>query len=149
MLRRFGILLLGVVTLVGSALFLPLQLHHSSKGETASRVPRAIPVSPLRASATFIASTPGVWLASILPSGPVAGASDATARAVLAANDSARGDWGVEPFARSKSTATFDGQRWLWHKRVGYGTGDFEAEVEIGPNGTIERVTIQYITQRI
>jgi hypothetical protein len=84
-----------------------------------------------------------------LPSGPVAGAVDATTRAVAAANEAALRDYQVEPFSDAKPSAKFDGRRWSWRKRIGCGPGDFEAEVTIAPSGIVESVTVRYTTQQL
>jgi hypothetical protein len=65
----------------------------------------------------------------------------------MAANGTAFSSYHVEPFADANATATFDGRRWHWRKRVGHGRGDFEAEVTIAPNGTVENATVRYVTQ--
>ena len=75
--------------------------------------------------------------------------ADATTRAVIAANEAARRDYGSEPFTEVKSTATFDGRLWSWRQRIGYGRGDLEATVAITPSGTIESATILFTTQQV
>jgi hypothetical protein len=81
--------------------------------------------------------------------GPVSGAADATARAVLAANSVARRDYSIEPFTGLKPAASFDGQVWSWRNRVAWGHGDFEAEVRIAPDGTTESVEVEFLTQLV
>ena len=100
-------------------------------------------------STSPIVRLPNSRLFPLLHSGPVASAAEATTRAVMAANEAALRDYRVEPFADGKSSASFDGQRWLWRKRIGYGRGDFEAEVSIAPSGLIENVIVRYTTQQL
>jgi hypothetical protein len=92
---------------------------------------------------------PLVRLRPILPIGPVTTARDATARAVIAANDTALRDYHVEPFTDADANATFDGRSWSWRKRVGFGRGDLEAEVRIAQDGTVEEIIVRYMTQQL
>jgi hypothetical protein len=64
----------------------------------------------------------------------------------MVANAIARRDYSVEPFADAKATAIFDGRRWSWRQRVGYGRGDLEAEVTITQDGTVESATVRFTT---
>jgi hypothetical protein len=100
-------------------------------------------------SSTSLLLGPNKNQVTFLPSGPVSGAADATARAVLAANSAARRDYSIEPFTDLKPTASFDGRFWSWRKRVACGHGDFEAEVKIAPDGTIERINVEFLTQQL
>jgi hypothetical protein len=54
--------------------------------------------------------------------GPVSGSLDAASRAAAWANLEL--NEGTEPFKASLAKAVFDGKRWVWRARVGYGQGD-------------------------
>jgi hypothetical protein len=101
-----------------------------------------------RSSPSFVLG-PDWRQVTFLPSGPVSGAADATARAVLAANSAARRDYSLEPFTDLKPMASFDGRVWSWRKRVECGYGDFEAEVRIAPDGTIQSMRVEFLTQQL
>ncbi len=103
--------------------------------------------SPRGVSATSIRLLPVLHGFPRVPIGPVEGAADATARAVILANGAALRDYGFEPFADAKASAIFDGRSWSWRKRIGYGRGDLEAEVSLSPSGTVESVTVRYLVQ--
>lgn len=104
------------------------------------RRPTADPGEPVRLSPPFErASVP-------LPgSGPLADVQDAAMRASLLANAAAQADYGMSPFSADATAARFDGQRWSWRKRVGAGTGDFEADVRMGSDGTVEAINVNWI----
>jgi hypothetical protein len=88
-------------------------------------------------------------VATLAECAPVSGVADATFRAVRAANRAAQPDYSVAPFQVRVREAVFDGRRWSWSQRVGYGTGDLEAEVTIAPNGTIESLIVRVVTSRV
>ena len=104
---------------------------------------------PLGKPAATLVLRPGFRPGPFFPVGPVTGAKDATLRAVLAANSAALRDYRLEPFADPKATASFDGKRWSWRKRVGCGLGDMEAEVSIAPDGTVANIRVEYQTLRL
>ncbi|MEW6304068.1 MAG: hypothetical protein AB1705_11385 [Verrucomicrobiota bacterium] len=123
----------------------------------------SVPLGPLADAApaphSFFTSVPSATSATvagsrmvrskrIAPSGPVADARDATTRAVMVANEAAFNDYRVEPFLDSQKTATFDGNRWIWRQRVGFGKGDLEADVAIASDGTVQSVTVRFTTQQ-
>lgn len=141
-------ILLGLLTLGVAGVFY-WSLLSPRRTSTARPTAPALVALPRGLSATSVVFFPRLQRVPILPFGPVAGAADATSRAVMAANDTALKDYGVEPFADAQATAIFDGRRWSWRKRVGCGRGDFEAEVTIAPGGTVESVTVRYTTQQL
>jgi hypothetical protein len=63
--------------------------------------------------------------------------SQATARAVVLAN-LAIADRTTRRFTEQSSTATRDGDRWVWRARIGYGHGDLEVVVTLRADGTAD-----------
>ena len=137
--------LIGAVLVCGAAGFwysasqLPRRQAAPPTPSTMGTLPTVISISSRPAATEF----------RIAPTGWVVDTADATTRAVIAANEAARRDYGSEPFTEGKSTATFDGRRWSWRQRIGYGRGDLEATVAITPSGTIESATILFTTQQL
>ena len=70
----------------------------------------------------------------------IATKEEATALAVDAANRATWGDFNGARFTGRGASATFDGRRWSWRRRVGYGKRDLEVEVTLASNGTVEDV---------
>jgi hypothetical protein len=138
--------ILFVVPALGLTAVLFWSMLSSPKTATVPPVAPPLIAPSTELAVAHIASLPAPPVSPIPRSGPVADATDATIRATAAANSAALRDYGVEPFADTSASATFDGSRWSWQKRIGYRKGDFEAEVVIAPGGAVESVTVRYTT---
>jgi hypothetical protein len=117
--------------------------------------PRVAP-APLRlnpASGVILESNSVAELAEAAarrPSHPISDVAEATFRAIGLANRAAKANYGATPYGSSHfdlghNLATFDGKRWFWRSRVPLGTGDLEAEVEFGADGSDERVNLMML----
>jgi len=110
------------------------------------------------ASSQFITNAPteGVFVATIPGNGlfdpttldlnalrgPVSNAADATSRAIEIATRAARASFPRIRFHEGGAPAVFNGQKWVWRGRVGYGLGDVEAEIRLNPDGTVAETNI-------
>jgi hypothetical protein len=98
-------------------------------------------------SAPPLASSPQVPEPSEPPpaTGPIADATDATQRAVRAANDVAQKKGFRRPFRTSAKSAVLEGGQWMWRGLVGNGRGDIEAAVRLNADGTLDDALVWLI----
>ncbi len=81
-------------------------------------------------------------LAAPLPAtGPLLSADEATKLARDLANARAKKLYDTEPFSNKTAARLIDG-RWHWRQRVGHGPADFEATVELYPNGAEPKIEV-------
>ena len=74
--------------------------------------------------------------------GPILGASDATARAVVYANREIKSlDLGLKPFTEKSATAQLVGTTWFWRARVAQGKNDVEVTVVLHTDGSLQSCT--------
>jgi hypothetical protein len=74
-------------------------------------------------------------------------AEQARTRALQLANDKASADFHCQPF-HDGQPAQFVAGYWVWTDRAGYGEGDFEARVELAPDGSAHKVELQLLDNR-
>lgn len=60
------------------------------------------------------------------------------------ANAEAQRLYGCQPFSDSPPARFADGY-WVWHDRRGHGRADVEGTVELAPNGTTRRITVELL----
>jgi hypothetical protein len=83
------------------------------------------------------------------PQGPVTDGTDATERAIIAANDAAQRQFSDAPFRRAGGKAIFDGEYWVWRSRVARGKGDLEATVRLKPDGSVRDVEVILLNSEV